>query len=51
MAAQLAPSEFIKSVLDTGATPGSAIPPKGAMLPGRRTPGTAAPAETNDSAG
>jgi hypothetical protein len=51
MVVQLAPSEFIKTALDTGATPVSAIPPRGPMLPSGRTPGTATPAETKNSAG
>jgi hypothetical protein len=51
MVVQLAPREFIKTALDTGATPGSAIPPMGPMLPSGRTPGTATPAETKNSAG
>lgn len=49
--AQLAGSEFVKSEAEIGATPGSAITPGGPMLPSGRTPGTAKPAETKDSAG
>lgn len=50
MVAQLATSGFIKRALETGVTPGSAIPPR-AMLPSGRTPDNTTPAETKDSAG
>lgn len=41
----------VKRALDGGAMPASAIPTRGPTLPNARTPGSATPAETNDSAG
>ena len=42
---------FVKRALDGGATPASGIPTRGPTLPNGRTPGSATPAETSDSAG